>query len=142
MKDSPKEKKAHVFKKYISLNKKVHICFRMTKKFLKKFVYTPSKNKMTYKPIENFNNRFFLDVKNSFEYKLHVLSIILKTTQTRDLQKYIRADTTLKYNRHKYDSCRMSNSWENWTLHKLFPIQNVISLTLRCDSGAGANTYF
>ena len=65
---------------------------------------------MTYKPIENSNNGFIINVKNSFfNEKINVFIDILKTMETRDLQKYIRADTTLIYNRHKMNSCRMYN---------------------------------
>ena len=53
---------------------------------------------MTYKPIANFNNGLILDVKNSVLNKHYTFFInILKTTEARDLKKYIRANTILEY---------------------------------------------
>ena len=42
------------------------------------------KNKMTYKPIANLNNWFFLDMKTDFWIKLRIIIIILKNTKAKD----------------------------------------------------------
>ena len=54
---------------------------------------------ITLKLTANFNNGFFLDVRNSFLNKITRFYYTLKNTKARELQKYIRADTTQRFSK-------------------------------------------
>ena len=121
----------------------IYFFSKWTKNALSNLYTHIQKIKMTYRPIVNFNNIFFLEVRISFMNKNYtLLSIYLKW---RNLETY-KNTYVQKQRLSTADTNSTGAGWifaeKIWLYHFFFPIQDVISFSLRCDSGAGGNTYF